>query len=622
MVEASQKRRTERSSSFSFPVRPRRPSVADLAADPHVFTLANPPKSFDKTSMAFATRYKISELPKYELPDESLDPRTAYRLVVDEMSLDGNPTLNLATFVTTWMEEEALQLVIQTVGKNMADHNIYPQTIEIQNRCVQILAHLFHSPEVDNKREERVSMEQEEQQEELQIENEEMLQQQQQQSSLPTSSTFSSVMTTPSTTPEPLDSKTESQEREIRSGLSEPNGTGTCCIGSSEALMLCALAMKKKWQHQRRQKGLSTDRPNMIMSSSVQVAWKKFCCYFDVEPKYVPLTPERYVMDVDMALDLIDENTIGVVMMLGSTYTGHYEPIKQMNDKLLRFNEEKGFDVGIHVDAASGGFVAPFLSPDLEWDFRLPLVKSINVSGHKYGLVYPGVGWCLWRQKSDLPRDMVFDLHYLGGVESTASLNFSRPASQMILQYYNFLRLGREGYTTIMENCRNNANYLTERLKEMEVFDILSDQESVPLVAFKLKDHITNFTVYDLASKLRESGWILPAYTLSENAEGVKLLRAVIRESFSQDLAELLCRSLAQAIAYFKVKERLKPITQKEEVSPALKHLLQKIPSELKQELKEETTLLQKEVKASESILHKFFFGLRQKLPRAGDTVC
>jgi len=556
MVEAQ-----ESTKEFSFPVKTRRPSIQDLAMDPHVFTLANPPKTsdkYDKNSMAHATRYKITDLPKYELPEDSLDPRTAYRLVIDEMSLDGNPTLNLATFVTTWMEDEAMQLVMHTVGKNMADHNIYPQTIEIQNRCVQILARLFNSTEVESKEQDKG----------------------------PELSTFHSAA----------------------SSVPEVKGTGTCCIGSSEALMLCALALKKKWAHRRREQGKPFDKPNLIMSSSVQVAWKKFCCYFDVEPKFVPLAPDRFVMDIDMALDLADENTIGIVMMLGSTYTGHYEPIEEMNDALLKLNEEKGWDIGIHVDAASGGFIAPFMTPELKWDFRLPLVKSINVSGHKYGLVYPGIGWALWREKSDLPADMVFDLHYLGGVESTASLNFSRPASQMILQYYNFLRLGREGYKNVMENCRANANYLTQRLEEMEVFDILSDDVSVPLVAFKLKDEITDFTVYDLASKLRESGWILPAYSLSEGAEDVQLLRAVMRESFSQDLAELLCRSLAQAIAYFKEKARTKESIVKRAVATKLQEAH---PEEF-----------QKPKILPESILHKFFAGLRQKLPKAGESVC
>jgi glutamate decarboxylase len=509
----------------SIPRGVRRPSIVELAADPH-HNLSSPPQSSSSHTLAFGSRYsyRVSELPKYELPEESTDPRIAYRVVSDEMALDGNPTLNLASFVTTWMDPEALRLMKDTVGKNYADCNIYPQTIEIQNRCISILSKLYNSP-------------------------------------------------------------------------SETEPTGTCCIGSSEALMLGGLAMKRAWVNRRKEKGLPHDKPNMIMTSAVQVAWKKMCCYFDIEPRYVPLTKERYVLDIDQAIDLCDENTIGVVAVLGSTYTGHYEDVKGLSDRLTTLNEEKGWSIGIHVDAASGGFVAPFLDPDLEWDFRLPLVKSINISGHKYGGVYPGVGWALWREKSDLPQELIFDLHYLGGVEQTFTLNFSRPASHMIAQYYNFIRLGRKGYKTIMEHCRMNANYLTERLIEIGKFDILSDDKSIPLVAFKLKDEVKGYTVYDISSKLRESGWIVPAYTLAENAEDVPILRVVIRESFSQDLAELLIRSMVQALKFL-------------EETAAKVSLLENTKSD---EAKKERV---------NRIALRFITAMKDSVGRAGESVC
>jgi len=433
---------------------------------------------------AFGSRYVVEDMPKYKLPEQSTDARVVYSAIKSDMNLDGNPSLNLATFLTTWMEDEALKLATDCIGKNYADMNCYPQSLEIQNRCVSILADLFHADETIK-------------------------------------------------------------------------ACGSFVVGSTEGCLLGGLAMKKNWQNRRKREGKPIDKPNIIMSSAVQVAWKKFCTFFDVEPRYVNITHDRFVIDPEKAASLIDENTIGVVAILGSTYTGHYEPVKELNAAIERVNREKGLEVGIHVDAASGGFIAPFLSPNLEWDFRVPLVRSINVSGHKYGLCYPGVAWIIWRDESWLPKELIFELHYLGGVEKTFELNFSRSMSPMICQYYNFLRLGRAGYTRIMQSCMNNVRYLKECLDEMDRFDIISQlEDSVPLISMKLKDHVKGYTVYDLQSKLKEDGWMVPAYKLAEDADDIHILRMVIKESFTRDLAENLLDSFKKAISYFEEKER------------------------------------------------------------------
>ena len=312
------------------------------------------------------------------MPDDESIPGAVYRMIHDELLLDGSSRLNMATFVTTWMEPEAEKLMAETFDKNMIDKDEYPQTAEIERRCVNIVADLFHAP---------------------------------------------------------------------------PGGDaiGVSTIGSSEAVMLGGLAMKWKWRQRREAAGLPTDKPNMVMGSNVQVVWEKFCRYWDVEPRYVPLTHDRFTVVPETVMEYVDENTIGVIPILGTTYTGEFEPIKEIHDLIVAYNAEHGTDIPIHVDAASGGFVAPFLHPDLEWDFRLPQVKSINASGHKYGLTYPGIGFVVWRSEEELPEDLVFHVNYLGGDMPTFTLNFSRPGNQIVGQYYNFVRLGRDGYRRIME---------------------------------------------------------------------------------------------------------------------------------------------------------------------------
>lgn len=425
----------------------------------------------------YAARFLSVPVPRSELPEGELRPEVAHRLVHDELTLDGNPTLNLATFVTTWMEPEARLLMDECLDKNYVDQDEYPQTTEIQDRCVHILSRLFNAPP-------------------------------------------------------------------------DEAGAGTATVGSSEAIHLCGLALKWRWRQRRAAAGLTGDRPNIVMGANVQVCWEKFARYFDVEPRLVPLTADRYVLGVAEALALVDERTIAVVGILGSTLTGQYEPIAELNDALTELNGRTGWDVPIHVDAASGGFVAPFATPDLRWDFRLPLVRSINVSGHKYGLVYPGVGWAIWRTEADLPADLVFHVNYLGGDEPTFNLNFSKGSSQIVAQYYNFVRLGRAGYSGILTGLRSVAAYLAGALNETGHFDVLSDTGALPVVCVCLRGD-RPYTVFDLSQHLRQRGWIVPAYTLPPDAEHICVLRIVVRESLSRDLAGHLVADVLGAIAYF-----------------------------------------------------------------------
>jgi glutamate decarboxylase len=422
----------------------------------------------------YGSRLMARPIPKYALPEQGMPPTAAYQLVHDELMLDGNARLNLATFVTTWMEPEAERLMAETFSKNMIDKDEYPQTAEIERRCVNMVARLFHAPE-------------------------------------------------------------------------DGHPVGVSSIGSSEAVMLAGMALKWNWRKRRTAAGADAARPNLVLGSNVQVVWEKFCRYWEVEPRYIPMTEGRYVITPEEVVRRIDENTIGVVAILGTTFTGEFEPIEAIHDALVRHNEAHGLEVPLHVDAASGGFVAPFLHPRLRWDFRLPQVASINVSGHKYGLVYPGIGWAVWRDERHLPDDLVFHVNYLGGDMPTFTLNFSRPGNQVVGQYYNFLRLGRAGYTRILANLRDIARYLAGRVVAMGPFELLSDGDAIPVFAFRLKD-AARYSVYDVSERLRVRGWQVPAYTMPPDAEGISVLRVVVREGFSRDMAELLIGDLEQAV--------------------------------------------------------------------------
>ncbi|XP_052165278.1 glutamate decarboxylase-like isoform X1 [Oryza glaberrima] len=429
-------------------------------------------------STFFASRYVRDPLPRFRMPEQSIPREAAYQIINDELMLDGNPRLNLASFVTTWMEPECDKLIMDSVNKNYVDMDEYPVTTELQNRCVNMIAHLFNAP-------------------------------------------------------------IKEDETAI--------GVGT--VGSSEAIMLAGLAFKRKWQNKRKEQGKPCDKPNIVTGANVQVCWEKFARYFEVELKEVKLSEGYYVMDPVKAVEMVDENTICVAAILGSTLTGEFEDVKLLNNLLTEKNKETGcrWDVPIHVDAASGGFIAPFLYPELEWDFRLPLVKSINVSGHKYGLVYPGVGWVIWRSKEDLPEELIFHINYLGTDQPTFTLNFSKGSSQIIAQYYQLIRLGFEGYKNIMQNCMENTAILREGIEATGRFEILSKEAGVPLVAFSLKDS-GRYTVFDISENLRRFGWIVPAYTMPANAEHVAVLRVVIREDFSRSLAERLVSDIVKIL--------------------------------------------------------------------------
>lgn len=433
---------------------------------------------------AYTGRMSTAPIPALRLPDDPLEPETAYRFIHDELMLDGSSRLNLATFVTTWMDPEAGQLMSETFDKNMIDKDEYPATAAIEQRCVCMVADLFHAEDLRDD--------------------------------------------DPST------------------------ATGVSTVGSSEAVMLAGLAMKWRWRAEQGD-GWKNRTPNLVMGSNVQVVWEKFCRYFDVEARYLPMEKGRYVITPEQVLDAVDEDTIGVVAILGTTFTGELEPVGEICAALDKLARGGGPDVPVHVDAASGGFVVPFLAPDVVWDFRLPRVVSINVSGHKYGLTYPGIGFVVWRSAEHLPEDLVFRVNYLGGDMPTFTLNFSRPGNQVVGQYYNFLRLGRDGYTQVMRCLSENAQWLARELADMagadnkRVFDVISDGSDIPVVAFKLVDG-TKYTVFDISALLRSYGWQVPAYTMPENATDVAVLRVVVREGFSANLARALRDDLLKVL--------------------------------------------------------------------------
>jgi glutamate decarboxylase len=415
------------------------------------------------------------KIPRHRLPDGELPPDLAYQIIHDELMIDGNARLNLATFVTTWMEPQAEALMSECFDKNMIDKDEYPQTAELEMRCVSILARLWNAPDA-------------------------------------------------------------------------AQATGCSTTGSSEAAMLGGLALKRRWQHRRQAEGKPTDSPNIVMGINVQVCWEKFANYWDVEMRLVPMEGDRLHLSAEEAVKLCDENTIAVVPVLGSTFDGSYEPVKEICDALDDLQERTGLDVPVHVDGASGAFVAPFVDRELEWDFRLPRVASINASGHKYGLVYPGVGWVVWRDPDALPDDLVFWVNYLGDNMPTFALNFSRPGAQVVGQYYNFLRLGFEGYRRVQAYAREVATGLSGRIAELGPFELLTKGDELPVFAFTLKDGIDNFTVFDVSNALRERGWLLPAYTFPKNREDLAALRVVVKRGFSEDLADLLIHDLERQL--------------------------------------------------------------------------
>jgi glutamate decarboxylase len=424
-------------------------------------------------------------IPRHELPEAEMSADLAYQIIHDELMLDGNARMNLATFVTTWMEPQAERLMSECFDKNMIDKDEYPQTAELERRCVNILSRLWHSPDTEG-------------------------------------------------------------------------ATGCSTTGSSEAAMLGGLALKRRWQQRRSAEGKPIDKPNIVMGINVQVCWEKLANYWDIEMRLVPMEGDRFHMNAEEAVKLCDENTIGVIPVLGSTFDGSYEPVQEICDALDDLQEKTGLDVPVHVDGASGAFIAPFVDPDLEWDFRLPRVASINVSGHKYGLVYPGVGWVVWRDADALPADLIFWVNYLGDNMPTFALNFSRPGAQVVAQYYNFLRLGFDGYKAVQGYARDVATTLSAQIAELGPFELLTRGDELPVFAFTLADGIDNFSVFDVSNALRERGWLLPAYTFPKNREDLAALRVVVKRGFGRDMANLLVEDIKRQLP--KLQKQPEPV--------------------------------------------------------------
>jgi len=333
---------------------------------------------------------------------------------------------------------------------------------------------------------------------------------------------------------------------------------GASTIGSSEACMLGGMALKWAWRKKRRAGGLSADRPNLVLGTNTQVCWHKFCRYWDIEERLVPIEDDEIVTNPERAAAACDENTIGVVSVLGSTFTGHYENVEALTAALDRLQEKTGLDTPVHVDGASGAFVAPFLQPDLRWDFTLPRVKSINTSGHKYGLVYPGVGWVIWREPADLDPELVFNVDYLGGTMPTLAINFSRPASQVVAQYYNLIRLGRAGYQAVHQACQDAAKHLSQEIEALGPFEMLSHGTDLPVIAWRLKSE-GNWSLYDLADRLRDRGWQVPAYRLPANRHELIVQRAVIRNGFTREMADMLVKDFRRHLDWFSSQPGLRP---------------------------------------------------------------
>jgi glutamate decarboxylase len=451
-----------------------KPALSDGGAQPLLI------EQLDTLAQQYGNRFLLEPAPDHRLPEHGMTAVDAMRLIGEELVLDGIPMRNLATFVTTWMEPEANRVIAENLHRNFIDHAEYPQTAEIEQRCIRMLADLFHAP---------------------------------------------------------------------------GETTGARTQGSSEAIMLGALSLKWKWRGRREKAGKDTARPNLIFGGDVHVVWEKFCRYFDVEPRIIPLQRDKYTIGPEDVEPHIDENTIGVAAVLGTTFTGHADDIIGINDLLVRLKNEKGLDVPLHVDGASGGFVWPFLYPDSEWDFRLEQVRSINASGHKFGLVYPGIGWLVFREKSDLPEDLVFYENYLGKTDATFTLNFSTGSAMVLAQYYNFVRFGHAGYRYIMETMMANTRALAERITEIGEFQLIGEgEEQLPLVAFQLSgEH--NFDEFDVASQLAaERGWMVPAYTLPPNANHVTIMRALVKLTLGHTLATTLAGDIAEACETLKQK--------------------------------------------------------------------
>ena len=442
------------------------------------------------TTTIFGSEKMLTPAPTQTIPQHKTTPEIAYQLVKDVTYPQTQPRLNLATFVTTYMDEYATRLMNEAIDMNYIDETEYPRVAVMCGRCINILANLWHTPE-----------------------------------------------------------KAEWK-------------AGAVGIGSSEACMLGGVAAWLRWRAKRKAAGKPYDKPNLVMSSAFQIVWEKFCQLWQIEMRTVPISLKNQTLDAEAVIKLCDENTICVVPIVGVTWTGLNDDVEALDRAIDAFNKKTGYDIPIHVDAASGGFILPFLQPEVKWDFRLKWVWSISTSGHKYGLVYPGLGWVVWRDKSCLPGEMSFSVNYLGASITQVGLNFSRPAAQILGQYYNFIRLGFDGYREVQQNSMNVACYCHEQIGRMKCFRNYAEEMQNPLFIWYMDpeyDKTAKWTLYDLQAVLQQSGWMVPAYTMPKDIEKMVVMRIVVRQGMSRDMADMLLNDIQNAVAGF---EKLKYPTQ------------------------------------------------------------
>ena len=428
----------------------------------------------------FGSKVMREPAPAERIPKHRTRAEIAYQMVKDETFPQTQPRLNLATFVTTYMDDYGTKLMNEAVGINYIDETEYPRVAVMCGRCINMVANMWNTPEKGDWK------------------------------------------------------------------------TGAVGIGSSEACMLGGVAAWLRWRERRKAEGKPYDKPNLVMSTAYQVVWEKFCQLWQIEMRTVPITHEHPTLNIDAALNMCDENTICIVPIMGVTWTGMNDDVEALNTALDEYNGKTGYNIPIHIDAASGGFILPFLYPEKKWDFRLKWVYSISTSGHKYGLVYPGLGWVVWKDKKYLPKDMSFSVNYLGASISQVGLNFSRPAAQILAQYYNFIHLGVEGYTEIHSNSMDIAKYCHKAIGKMPCFKNYSETLENPLFIWTMDPDYekgAKWTLFDLQDKLMQSGWMVPAYTMPKDIEDMVVMRIVVRQGMSRDMADMLIEDITNAVA-------------------------------------------------------------------------
>lgn len=428
----------------------------------------------------FGSKVMRQPAPAERIPQHRTRAEIAYQMVKDETFPQTQPRLNLATFVTTYMDDYGTKLMNEAVGINYIDETEYPRVAVMCGRCINMVANMWNTPEKGDWK------------------------------------------------------------------------TGAVGIGSSEACMLGGVAAWLRWRERRKAEGKPYDKPNLVMSTAYQVVWEKFCQLWQIEMRTVPITHEHPTLNIDAALDMCDENTICIVPIMGVTWTGMNDDVEALNTALDEYNGRTGYNIPIHIDAASGGFILPFLNPEKKWDFRLKWVYSISTSGHKYGLVYPGLGWVVWKDKKYLPKDMSFSVNYLGASISQVGLNFSRPAAQILAQYYNFIHLGVEGYTEIHSNSMDIAKHCHKAIGKMLCFKNYSDTLENPLFIWTMDpdyEKEAKWTLFDLQDKLMQNGWMVPAYTMPKDIEDMVVMRIVVRQGMSRDMADMLIEDITNAVA-------------------------------------------------------------------------